>query len=233
MCSTELLSIVIPCKNEELYIKRTLSALNIQIDSNVKIILADAISTDSTLVIAKQVCPDIIIVEGGLPGKGRNEGAKASFSKYILFVDADVTFCDNNAIKRMLSHIIENDLDAVGTSPVYLGEFDIRARFIFYLNNIITILLSKFYPFGIGGCFLIKRETFERLKGYDEKATQAEDWLLSKKIDPKKFAIIPKLITQDNRRFKKFGYFNMIKLIWKNWKNRNNIEFFYTKTNYF
>jgi glycosyltransferase involved in cell wall biosynthesis len=226
-------SIVIPSKDEELYIKRTLDALNLQIYSNVKIILADSNSTDSTLEIARKICPDIIVVEGGLPAKGRNEGAKATKSEYILFIDADITFRDNDAIKKMLSSIIENNLDAVGTTPVYLGEPDVRANIIFRINNIITILLSKFYPFGIGGCFLIKREVFEKLGGYDEKAYQAEDWLLSKQIDPKKFKIIPKLITQDNRRFKKLGYFNMIKLIWKNWKNRNNIEFFHTKTNYF
>jgi glycosyltransferase involved in cell wall biosynthesis len=33
-------------------------------------------------------------------------------------------------------------------------------------------------------------------------------------------------ITQDNRRFKKYGYLNMIKLIRRNWLNRNNLDYF-------
>jgi len=40
------------------------------------------------------------------------------------------------------------------------------------------------------------------------------------------------LITQDNRRFKKYGYLNMIKLMLRNWKNRNNLEYFYNSQNY-
>jgi hypothetical protein len=33
-------------------------------------------------------------------------------------------------------------------------------------------------------------------------------------------------MTQDNRRFKKYGYLNMIKLIRRNWLNRNNLDYF-------
>ena len=40
------------------------------------------------------------------------------------------------------------------------------------------------------------------------------------------------LITQDNRRFKSYGYFSMIKLMWNNWKNRNNINYFYEDKGY-
>jgi hypothetical protein len=57
-----------------------------------------------------------------------------------------------------------------------------------------------------------------KLGGYNEKAAQSEDWLLSKQIKPNKFKLIPGLITQDNRRFKKYGYLSMIKLIIRNWK---------------
>ena len=39
-------------------------------------------------------------------------------------------------------------------------------------------------------------------------------------------------MTQDNRRFKKYGYTNMIKLLWRNWKNRNNPKHFYKDQNY-
>ena len=66
-----------------------------------------------------------------------------------------------------------------------------------------------------------------------EKATQAEDWLLSKQVSPLRFKLIPDLMTQDNRRFKKFGYFKMVKLLYKNWINKNNLEYFYKDQKYF
>ena len=61
---------------------------------------------------------------------------------------------------------------------------------------------------------------------------QSEDWLLSKQVNPKKFKIIPSLMTQDNRRFKRYGYWSMVKLIFKNWWNRNNLEYFYKDQKY-
>jgi hypothetical protein len=70
------------------------------------------------------------------------------------------------------------------------------------------------------------------LGGYDENAHQSEDWLLSRQIKPKNFKLVFDLITQDNRRFKKYGYLNMIKLLYRNWKNRDNIEYFYNAQNY-
>ena len=46
----ELLTIIIPCKNEGLYIRKTLHSISKQIGiGNTKIIIADANSTDSTL----------------------------------------------------------------------------------------------------------------------------------------------------------------------------------------
>ena len=46
----DYLSIVIPCKNEENYIKRTLNEISIQSGiSGTRVIIADGGSTDSTL----------------------------------------------------------------------------------------------------------------------------------------------------------------------------------------
>ena len=70
------------------------------------------------------------------------------------------------------------------------------------------------------------------LGGYDEKATQSEDFLLSRKVKPNKFKLIPNLMTQDNRRFKRYGYWSMVKLLYINWKNRNTIEHFYKDQGY-
>ena len=55
---------------------------------------------------------------------------------------------------------------------------------------------------------------------FDEQVTTSEDYLLSKKYSKNKFHISKKYYGQDNRRFKKMGYFKMIKLLLDNYKNR-------------
>jgi glycosyltransferase involved in cell wall biosynthesis len=231
------LTIVIPTYNEEKYIARTLYAITSQSGtSGVKIIIADAKSTDNTRTIAEnngfELGLNLMVIDGGLPAVGRNAGVKVTTTPYVLFLDADVTFTHRHAIKEAFDEIVTGKYEMVATTPVYKGEFDIRASIMFGLNKYITWFLSKTEPFAIGGFTMVNRQVFNNLGGYNEKVTQSEDWLLSKQIKPNKFKLTPDLITQDNRRFKRYGYFSMIKLLYTNWKNRNNIEHFYKDQGY-
>ena len=233
----KLLTIVIPTYNEGKYIARTLYAIAAQSGTHkIKIIIADAKSTDNTRTMAEvngfELGLNLKVIDGGLPAVGRNAGAKLATTPHILFLDADVTFTHRQAIKEAFDEIVTGKYQMVGTTPVYKGEFDIRSSIMFGLNKYVTWFLSKTEPFAIGGFTMVNRQVFNRLGGYDEKAKQSEDWLLSKKISPRKFKLILELITQDNRRFKKYGYWSMIKLLWRNWKNRNNINYFYKDQGY-
>lgn len=232
------ITIVIPCYNEEKYIGRTLRHIFRQkYARQVKIIIADACSTDRTLQIVsslkRDLSLDIEVIKGGTPAVGRNAGAKLATTPYILFLDADITFPNTTAIYSAVYEMDTFDYDMVSTTPVYFGEYDIRAKYMFKLNKISTWLLSKIKPFAVGGFTLVKKQVFDYHNGYDEKATQSEDWLLSRKIKPSKFKLVHGLITQDNRRFKQYGYWNMINLMISNWKNRNVIEHFYKNVGYF
>ena len=234
---SQQLTIVIPTYNEEKYIAQTLYAIASQSGTyKVKIIIADAKSTDNTRLVAStngfELGLDLEIIDGGLPAVGRNAGAKLATTPYILFLDADVTFSHRQAIVQAIDELAFMDYQMIGTTPVYKGEFDIRASIMFGLNKYVTWFLSKTEPFAIGGFTMVNRQVFNSLGGYDEKAKQSEDWLLSKKISPKKFKLIPELITQDNRRFKRYGYFSMVKLLYNNWKNRNNVSYFYNDQGY-
>ena len=126
----------------------------------------------------------------------------------------------------------DGDYDMMSTTPVYRGDTNIRASLMFFLNKISTRWLSRREPFAIGAFTLVRKEKFEELGGYDEEVKHTEDWLLSKKISPNKFLLVTDLITQDDRRFKKFGYWRMVKLIWFNWLNRNNREYYLNDAGY-
>lgn len=73
---------------------------------------------------------------------------------------------------------------------------------------------------------LIRKKTFEELGGFDETLHQSEDYFLSRKIPKREFKILDCYVGQDNRRFKKMGYLGMIKMMFNNLLNRNNINHF-------
>jgi succinoglycan biosynthesis protein ExoL len=231
------LTIVIPAFNEELYIRRTITEISSQIGTlGINVIIADGGSTDRTreviAEISEKVPLRIKVIEGGSVSQGRNLGALEVKTDYILFLDADVTFPSKVSIFRAFQHLRYKSLDAVSTTPKYLGEKDWKAQILFYLNRFTTDYLSRTSPFAIGAFTLIKRSVFENLGGYDVEIKHTEDWIFSRQISPDKFGIVHGLITQDNRRFKKYGYFRMVKLMIKNYFNRNNPDHFYKDAGY-
>ena len=236
----DYLSIVIPCKNEEKYIKRTLNEISIQSGiSGTRVIIADGGSTDSTIQKIEEFIKSednnlkIEVIEGGTVSVGRNRGAALVKTPFILFLDADITFTDLLAIEMSFEALKENtNLELIGTTPEYMGEPDIAASLIFIFNRFTARIMSITDPFAIGAFMLISRKKFTDLGGFDEMVHQSEDWLLSRQIKTKYFKLIPNLITQDNRRFKKFGYLNMLKMAMKNWFNRGNKKHFYKDQKY-
>ena len=109
----KLLTIVIPCKNEEAYIQDTLFNLKQQGIGQTKIYLADANSTDNTREVAREYAKELnlnlTIIPGGLPAVGRNNGAKLAKTPYVLFLDADITFTCLTAIEQALDTIHGKD----------------------------------------------------------------------------------------------------------------------------
>ena len=236
----DYLSIVIPCKNDENYIKRTLNEISIQSGiSGTRVIIADGGSTDSTIQKIEEFIKSednnlkIEVIEGGTVSVGRNRGAAMVKTPFILFLDADITFTDLSAIDTSSNALKENtNLELIGTTPEYMGEPDIAASLIFIFNRFTARIMSITDPFAIGAFMLISRKKFIELGGFDEMVHQSEDWLLSRQIKTKNFKLIPNLITQDNRRFKKFGYLKMLKMAMKNWFNRGNKKHFYEDQKY-
>ena len=102
-------TIVIPAKNEESYLPVLLETIRKQTLPPAQIIVADADSTDATREIAAQFGAKI--VEGGLPGIGRNRGASEAKTPYILFLDADVVLNDPTMLERAFAEMLKRDLD--------------------------------------------------------------------------------------------------------------------------
>ena len=79
-----IFSIIIPTYNEEEYLPVLLESIKKQDFDDYEVIVADANSTDRTREIAEEY--GCIVVDGGLPGVGRNNGARVAKGEYLLFL---------------------------------------------------------------------------------------------------------------------------------------------------
>jgi glycosyltransferase involved in cell wall biosynthesis len=110
------ITIVIPCKNEENYIANLLVHLRWQRNiDNTRILIADC-STDNTRKIIDAAKGDlnVEIIEGGPVSIAKNNGARLVTTPYILFIDADVRFFNDNVIQDAVDALEKNNLDLVG-----------------------------------------------------------------------------------------------------------------------
>lgn len=221
-------SIIIPCKNEQGYIGKLLSSLEQQhLSQSFEIIIADANSTDNTLNIVNSYyvkLPNLKVIQGGLPSVGRNLGAKEAKGHTLLFIDADAYFKDTNLIRHSVRVFNKRKLDLLGC---YLNiEDNWFVKLIYFFCNII-VKLSKFdKPFVVGTYFMIDKNKFFELGGFDETLMHCEDYFLSKEVNSKKFSLFDGYVYTDDRRFKKFGYMNMVMYFIKNTFKKNNKEYF-------
>jgi glycosyltransferase involved in cell wall biosynthesis len=224
----DLVTIVIPCKNEEKYIGHLLGDLFLSVEiGEVRIIIADANSTDNTRNIIKDWSYglNIEIIQGGPVSEGRNNGAKLVTTPYILFLDADVRLFSTTAIYDAVQCMHQENLDLVTLSPKNYGT-EWMASILFYLFSLFNKVMTKFTPFAIGAFFLTRRSTFEALGGFPSKYDTSEDYILSKQYSPTKFKIVNHYFGQDERRFKKLGYLGMLWYMIINFFNRNNLRHF-------
>jgi len=227
MIESNIFTIIIPCKNEESYIYRTLKSISEQCGiTKIKVIISDADSTDNTtLEIEKAINNfnnlDISIIKGGSVSYGRNNGAKYADTPILIFMDADAVLLNDDIIWETFNELDNYDLITVEQKSI--------------TNNIIDNIIWKFFnfiryymndSFSTGCFFVISKNKFNELGGFDESVTQSEDYLLSRKIPKNKFKILNRFIGQDDRRFRKIGYIKFLKIVVMNWINRNNYEWF-------
>lgn len=227
MIPSKIFTVIIPSKNEEGYIYETLKSLNGQYGIyNLKVIIADADSTDRTISEINRAILDfknlnIKIIKGGTVSYGRNRGVVESETPFLIFMDADSILLNDRILWETFFNLNKYDLITIKQKSTTNNIVD---NIIWYMFNIIRKLMPE--SFSTGCYFSISKKKFTELGGFDESVTQSEDYLLSRKIPKNKFKILNKYVGQDSRRFNKMGYMNFLKLIILNYLNKNNIEWF-------
>jgi glycosyltransferase involved in cell wall biosynthesis len=225
-----LLTIVIPCKNEKGIIQKTLDLLNHQQDIfNVKVIVCDASNdgiTHPELIDRLEYNGDkfdLYLMGGGLPSKARNNGFKVVTTPYVLFMDADVFLLDPKVLIRSLIRIHRYELDLVTAK---FRSDNGKYNYVYKSFDLIQGLSKWSTPFCLGGYMMVRSETFKLIGGFDEEVKVAEDYIFSKQIKPKKFGRINNIIYTPPRRFENKGVMYMLRLMISSFFNHNNKEYF-------
>ena len=226
------LTIVVPAKNESQSLPRLLTSLSRQDYRHLpatKVFVADAGSTDSTAAIAElcaaRLSLQLEIIPGGLPAVGRNAGARRATTPYVLFLDADVELADPTLLRRAMEAMEDRGLYCL-TTDIGCTEGTRTDHLLFALNNLVQRASRWASPFATGMFMLFDTREFDRLRGFEERALYAEDYLLSKQVACRRFAVISGGIRTSNRRFRRMGHSRVAWMFLKTALNSRNHNYF-------
>ena len=172
-------SVIIPAFNEEKHIGRCLDSLKQQDYPSpcFEIIVVDNGSSDNTVGIAKEKGVEVLILPLGKVGAVRNLGAKNAKGSVLAFIDADC-LAGREWIASAVSSLNNPKVGAVGgfcklpSQPVWVERAWVLGE---RKGDSKTKALA-------GGSFIVRRDIFEVLKGFDENINAGEDSLLSSQI---------------------------------------------------
>lgn len=178
-------SVIIPTYNEEVYLPQCLSSLQrVNYPPNrLEIIVVDNGSTDKTPDIARMFRTNLVLYsEGTTISAVRNYGANHAQGSILAFLDADCIVTENwlsNAVTLLTEET--GGIGVVGSRPVSPDEGatwvqKARAAVLLKNKNMITCWLSS-------SNFILKKELFDRVGGFDESLETCEDADLSFRLN--------------------------------------------------
>lgn len=165
------ISIVIPALNEEKDLPILLESIRKQDFDDYEIIVADANSTDRTAGIARKYGAKV--VAGGMPGPGRNNGARVAKGEFLYFFDSDVRL-PKDFLKNTYEEMKRNDIN-LATCRIRPLSSKLIDRMLHSMMNGFLRMIQYINPHAPGFCILVKRYLFNRVKGFDETIRVAED----------------------------------------------------------
>ena len=177
-----MISFVIPTKNEEKVIGKTLQAIS-EYSGAHEVIVSDGNSSDRTVAIAKERGASVVPHLGTKRqtiSEGRNAGAAAARGEWLVFLDSDAHVPDPNAFfaKAIAAFSADPSLVALTCSLRVLPELETAMdRIVFGVMDLIYVFLNNVVGFGgAGGEFqMVRRDAFEKIGGFNPALVAAED----------------------------------------------------------
>ena len=168
-------SIIIPALNEEDYIGLLLDSIVKQDFPDYEVIVVNGLSQDNTSKIVSDFTGVKLLssIKNNISHQ-RNLGGNIAKGKYLLFFDSDIVLPPGfltSLYKQLVNH---QNIDIYNSYLVPLSDkkIDHFLYFLLYLIIKASLLVKPGFP----GSFIgIKREIFDKIKGFDEKIIFGED----------------------------------------------------------
>jgi chlorobactene glucosyltransferase len=180
-----LLSVIIPARDEERDIERTVRAMLAQDYAPLEIMVVNDRSTDATGAILERLAREdarVVVVEGEEPPSGwlgkphaLHLGSRRARGELLLFVDADVVY-EPGAIAAAVAYLEERDLPMLALVP----HMEMRGFWEHVIMPNLAVFLFTFLPVWLGNRTripllavgggpgnLVRRDDYEALGGHD------------------------------------------------------------------
>ena len=167
-----IFSIIIPTYNEQDYLPILLDSIKEQDFDDYEVIVADANSKDRTREIAEDY--GCIVVDGGLPAVGRNNGAKVAQGEILLFLDSDLQLTEDYLRKVLYEFRMEKL--GIAISQMEPMSNKVEDKLFHDFANYFMIGVENIKPHG-AGCYgiIAKKSLHDECGGFDESLTFGED----------------------------------------------------------
>lgn len=173
------LSIIIPTYNEEKYLPYLFETIEGQTWRDFEVIVADNHSTDKTREIAQKFGAKV--VDGGLPGAGRNRGASVAQGEILLFVDADILLPAADFLEKSVKEFASQNF-GIGTCLLVPISEKLIDQLMHGAYNQYMKLVQDFSPHAPGFCLFTTRECYNAVGGFDEEIKLAEDHYFTRQV---------------------------------------------------
>jgi len=212
-------SVIVPCYNSKRAIARALGSLEKQTFKDFETIVVDDASTDGSLEIINSFGVKVIgLKKNSGVSFCRNRAVEAASGNLLLFMDADC-WAEPNWVKKMVDAVRRPEVDAVA------GKIKIPNSTAF--GNAVAELgfpgggnagFENMWPVSDDGftahassCNLgLKKEMFEKIRGFDEELRRGQDAFLSFVLSKNnvKIKYVPEAIVfhEPMTSFKRFVY---------------------------
>jgi len=151
---------------------RLLLAIEQQTYRNLEVIVADAKSTDGTRELAQSM--GARVVDGGMPGPGRNRGAEHATGDLLFFMDADALPPNEHFLSNVVMLFAQLHVQ-VATCPLKPMSDKVGDRLGHDVYNHYVRLTENILPHAPGSCIIALKSVHQAIGGFDESVVFAED----------------------------------------------------------
>lgn len=201
----ELVSIIVPTRNESSYLPFLLSSLKLAKYKPIEVIVVDYSSTDGTIEIAQNFGAKVVPVGKKGVGYASHIGVLESRGEIVIRTDADAIFPPDTIFNIVKVFHRNKRVELYHMGHLYRDGA--------LLLNLVAHLYDKYWreKWKVAGHFMaFRRDIYEDVGGFDCNKIVGEDWDFGRKAS-KKFHIAYSpndIILVSSRRIRETGFLN-------------------------